>query len=53
MTVLLSSSEKSYVRDNIESSNSYEKQEEDQDGPFDIGLKCVKATEDAESAAFI
>lgn len=53
VTVLLSSSEKSYVRDNIESSNSYEKQEDDQDGPFDIGLKCVKATEEAESSAFI
>ena len=53
VTVLLSSSEKSYVRDNIESSNSYEKQEEDQDGPFDIGLKCVKTTEEAESSAFI
>lgn len=53
VTVLLSSSEKSYVRDNIESSNSYEKQEDDQDGPFDIGLKCVKVTEEAESSAFI
>ena len=53
VSVLLSSSEQSYVRDNIESSNSYEKQDGDQDGPFDIGLKCVKTTEEAESSAFI
>ena len=53
VSVLLSSSEQSYVRDNIESSNSYEKQDGDQDGPFDIGLKCVKSTGESESSAFI
>ena len=53
VSVLLSSSEQSYVRDNIESNNSYEKQDGDQDGPFDIGLKCVKSTGESESSAFI
>lgn len=53
VTVLLSSSEKSYVRDSIESSKSYEKEESDQDGPFDIGLKCVKSIGESESSAFI
>lgn len=53
VTALLSSSEKSYVRDSVESSDSYEKQEGDQDGPFDVGLKCVKTTGDSESCAFI
>lgn len=53
VTTLLSSSEKSYVRENMESSNSYEKQEGDADGPFDIGLKCVKTTGESESCAFI
>lgn len=53
VSVILASSEKSYVRDNTESSNSYAKQEGDQDGPFDIGLKCVKTTGESESSAFI
>lgn len=38
---LLASSEKSYVRDDIENSTSYDKQDGDVDGPFYIGLSCT------------
>lgn len=53
ISVLLSSSEKSFARENIENSTSYDKQEGDTDGPFDIGIKCVKSIGDAESTAVI
>ncbi len=41
VTPLLSSSEESYVREDIENSTSYDKQEGDVDGPFYIGLSCT------------
>lgn len=53
VSVLLSASDESYVRDNVENGASYAKQEGDTDGPFDIGVKCVKAMEDEESTAVI
>lgn len=53
ISVLLSSSDKSYVRDNIEESTSYEKQKDDTDGPFDIGVKCVKDIGEENSTAVI
>lgn len=53
VSVLLSASDESYVRDNVENGASYAKQEGDIDGPFDIGVKCVKAMEDEESTAVI
>lgn len=53
VTTLLSSSNESYVRDDISGSESYEKQESDIEGPFAIGVKCVKTLEDKSSAAVI
>lgn len=53
VTTLLSSSNESYVRDDISGSESYEKQENDMEGPFAIGVKCVKTLEDKSSAAVI
>lgn len=53
VSVLLSASDESYVRDNVENGASYAKQEGDIDGPFDIGVKCVKAMEEEESTAVI
>lgn len=53
VSVLLSASDESYVRDNVENGASYAKQEGDTDGPFDIGVKCVKAMEEEESTAVI
>ena len=41
VTPLLSSSDQSYVRDDIENSTSYDKQEGDVDGPFYVGLSCT------------
>ena len=41
VTPLLASSEESYVREDIENSTSYDKQEGDVDGPFYIGLSCT------------
>ncbi len=54
---LLASSEKSYVRDDIENSTSYDKQDGDVDGPFYIGLSCTAqvsgSTEDSDSTGVI
>lgn len=52
-TTLLSSSNDSYVRDDISGSESYEKQEGDIDGPFAIGVKCVKTLGEESSTAII
>lgn len=41
VTPLLASSENSYMREDIENSTSYDKQEGDVDGPFYIGLSCT------------
>lgn len=50
VTPLLSSSEQSYVRDDIENSTSYDKQEGDVDGPFYIGVSCVAQTVGEEAS---
>lgn len=50
VTPLLSSTAQSYVREDIENSTSYDKQEGDVDGPFYIGVSCTAQTAgDAES----
>lgn len=46
---LLASSEKSYVRDDIENSTSYDKQDGDVDGPFYIGLSCTAQVSGSDS----
>ena len=48
---LLASSEKSYVRDDIENSTSYDKQDGDVDGPFYIGLSCTAQVSGSNSEA--
>ena len=57
VTPLLASSEESYVREDIENSTSYDKQEGDVDGPFYIGLSCTAqvsgSTEDSDSTGVI
>ncbi len=42
VTKLLSASGESYVRNEIETSGDYAKKEGDQEGPFEIGVKCEK-----------
>ena len=49
VTPLLASSEKSYVRDDIENSTSYDRQDGDEDGPFSIGLSCTAKVAGAAS----
>ena len=49
VTPLLASSEKSYVRDDIENSTSYDRQDGDEDGPFYIGLSCAAQVAGAAS----
>ncbi len=49
VTPLLASSEKSYVRDDIENSTSYDKQDGDVDGPFYIGLSCTAQVSGSDS----
>ena len=49
VTPLLASSEKSYVRDDIENSTSYDRQDGDEDGPFYIGLSCTAQVAGAAS----
>lgn len=44
VTRLLSTSEESYARENVEGSNGYEKKEDDIDGPFALGVKCLRET---------
>lgn len=44
VTPLLSSTENSYVRSDVENSTSYDKQEDDVDGPFYIGVSCTAQT---------
>lgn len=53
VTALLSASEKCFVRDNIEKTTDYSMQEGDIQGPFDLGLKCIKTTEEDASVGFI
>lgn len=53
VTALLTSSNESYVRDDLTSSDSYDKQEGDIDGPFAVGVKCVKTVGEESSTAII
>lgn len=51
VTTLLQASEQSYARNEIESSDSYEKQEGDIEGPFALGVKCLRTLEDFDEEA--
>ena len=53
ITGLLSSSDNSYLRNDISGVDSYEKQDSDEDGPFQIGVKCEKAAGEETSTAII
>lgn len=53
VTELLTSSTNSYVRDDLTSSDSYDKQAGDADGPFAVGVKCVKAVGEESSTAIV
>lgn len=53
VTELLTSSTDSYVRDDLTGSDSYDKQAGDVDGPFAIGVKCVKTVGEESSTAII
>lgn len=48
---LLSSTQDSYVRNDIENSTTYEKQEDDVDGPFYIGLSCTAQTSQEDNSS--
>ena len=50
---LLSSSDNSYLRNDISGVDSYEKQDSDEDGPFQIGVKCEKSAGEETSTAII
>lgn len=50
---LLSSSDNSYLRNDISGVDSYEKQDSDEDGPFLIGVKCEKSAGEEASTAII
>lgn len=52
-TTLLITSDDSYARNDVESSAGYEKQADDQDGPFAVGVKCEKTVGDTSSNAII
>lgn len=53
VSVLLSASEDSYVREGIESSTDYSKQEGDKEGPFEVGVKCEKTIGEETSTGII
>lgn len=53
VTTLLSSTEESFIRDDIEENVDYSKQEGDQEGPFALGLLCRKTVGDGSSTALI
>ncbi len=53
ITELLSSSDNSYLRNDISGVDSYEKQDSDEDGPFQIGVKCEKTAGEETSTAII
>ncbi len=52
-TSLLTTSDYSYVREDLASSDSYEKQEGDIDGPFATGLKCERTAGETTSTGVI
>lgn len=53
VTTLLTTSDNSYVRNDPAGSTSYDKKEGDVDGPFAVGLKCVKTVGEEKSTAII
>lgn len=53
ISVLLSASDDCYVREDVENAVDYSRQEGDLEGPFDVGLKCVKLLEEGTSTAII
>lgn len=53
VTPLLSSSAKSYIRQEIKQNDTYEKQDGDIDGPFYIGVSCITQTGENSSTGFI
>lgn len=53
ITPLLTTSDKSYVRTDLQNSQSYDKQEGDIDGPFYVGIKCEKTIGEENSTAII
>ncbi len=53
VSVLLETSENCFVREDIENAVDYTRQEGDLEGPFKIGLKCVKQTSEGTSTALI
>lgn len=52
-STLLSVSDNSYVRNDIENSADYRKQEGDEDGPFAVGVSCEKTIGEKISQAVI
>lgn len=52
-TTLLSSSDNSFVRNDLSASTDYARQGDDIDGPFAIGVKCEKAVGEENSVAII
>lgn len=50
---ILKTSEKAYTKKDVNNSESYEKAENDVDGPFYIGVKAVKATDETEATLFL
>ncbi|NLL76987.1 MAG: ABC transporter permease [Clostridiales bacterium] len=53
LTPLLSTSDQSYARADVDSTTDYAKQETDVAGPFTLGVKAVKTNGGAESTAVI
>ncbi|MCI6554022.1 MAG: Gldg family protein [Lachnospiraceae bacterium] len=53
LTTLLSTSQESYTKSDLESLTEYTRQETDVSGPFVLGVKAVKTEGDSSSAALI
>lgn len=53
VTTLLSSSDNSFVRNNLSVNFDYTRQDDDVDGPFAIGVKCEKTVGEESSVAII
>jgi ABC-2 type transport system permease protein len=53
VTPLLSTTKESYLRNNLDAVDTYDKQEDDIDGPFHVGLKCETSTVEGSSLGLI
>ncbi len=53
VTSLLSASDNCFVREDVENVMDYSRKEGDLAGPFGVGLKCVKLTEEGTSTGLI